>query len=82
MEIAAAKMIGAGLAMTAGLGAGIGLGNIFNGIFYLMCGSNILFQFIEMGRSLYKKYRAYKIKKRNENIIKQRLLAKQKLKDE
>jgi hypothetical protein len=58
------------------------LGNIFNGIFYLMCGSNILFQFIEMGRSLYKKYRAYKIKKRNENIIKQRLLAKQKLKDE
>ena len=32
MEIAAAKMIGAGLAMTAGLGAGIGLGNIFNGI--------------------------------------------------
>lgn len=32
MEMAAAKMIGAGLAMTAGLGAGIGLGNIFNGL--------------------------------------------------
>ncbi|MCX7343869.1 MAG: F0F1 ATP synthase subunit C [Proteobacteria bacterium] len=32
MDLAAAKMIGAGLAMTAGLGAGIGLGNIFNGI--------------------------------------------------
>ena len=30
MDIGAAKMIGAGLAMTAGLGAGIGLGNIFN----------------------------------------------------
>lgn len=32
MEMTAAKMIGAGLAMTAGIGAGIGLGNIFNGL--------------------------------------------------
>ena len=32
MDIGAAKMIGEGLAMTAGLGAGIGLGNIFNGL--------------------------------------------------
>ncbi len=32
MDIAAAKMIGAGLAMTAGIGAGIGLGNIFSGM--------------------------------------------------
>lgn len=30
MEVAAAKMIGAGLAMIAALGAGIGLGNIFS----------------------------------------------------
>lgn len=30
MEIAAAKMIGAGIAMIAALGAGIGLGNIFS----------------------------------------------------
>ena len=30
MDIAAAKMIGAGLAMIAAMGAGIGLGNIFS----------------------------------------------------
>ena len=32
MDLAAAKMIGAGLAMLAAFGAGIGLGNIFNGV--------------------------------------------------
>jgi len=30
MDISAAKMIGAGLAMIAAMGAGIGLGNIFS----------------------------------------------------
>lgn len=32
MDISAAKMIGAGIAMSAGIGAGVGLGSIFNGV--------------------------------------------------